>query len=458
MVDEPLQRVNSGRRAALAIGRSLCSSAVLFASGDVWPVLHVGFTFRLAQICIISAAIFLIAIRDFRIRAFPGIAWIYAFCVWIAVTLPASLYLERSVAYVVWAVADAMIVLIFVQCFREKAEVLNLFRWALISYIILSLFGLLQFLLYWHGIDLFVREWWLKGRIARINGLSYEPSYYATYLIPGWVSSAYLVERRAEFPSQRLQWLCFVTTTFALILCSSRMGYLMMALWSLFRGALLPLRAVIRGVVKRGRLRAGIGGISAILIMIIGAVRYRSRLLVLIVALPFLFSGLGILGHSSQSAGTRLQSLARTWRAFMQHPIIGTGIGALPADIAAQTGQGVYSIREAKKFEGMSIAAEILASTGIVGAAIVVGLVLTILGAYRRSRERVKTWQRLVLSAQGWGLLWMLLMLQMNQNFLRIYIFVDLAILICTILLPASEHPQDIDASHVLSSAVSESR
>lgn len=457
MVGDLPRRLASGQRPALAVGRGLCAVAVLFASGDVWPVFHIGFTFRLAQFCIIAAAIFLLAIRDLRIRSFPGIGWLYAFCVWIAVTLPASLYLERSLAYVVWTVADAMIVLVFVQCFRERADVLNLFKWALVSYVILSLFGIFQFLLYWRGIDLFVREWWIKGRIARINGLSYEPSYYATYLIPGWVASFYLIERRAKFPSHQLQWLCFLTTTVALLLCSSRMGYLMMAMWGLFRGVLQPMRALIHGAVRRNRLRTSLAGVSAFLLFIIGGIRYRRRLLELAAALPFLFSGLGILGHSAQSAGTRLESLARTWRAFVQHPVIGTGIGALPVDIAGQTDQGIYNLHEAKKFEGMSIAVEVLASTGIVGAAIVLGLVFSVLRAYRRSRAGAEPWQRLVLSAQGWGLLWMLLMLQMNQNFLRIYIFVDLAILICTIMLPVLEQQTPIGTDCANSVLVGES-
>jgi hypothetical protein len=115
--------------------------------------------------------------------------------------------------------------------------------------------------------------------------------------------------------------------------------------------------------------------------------------------------------------------------------VLGTGVGALPVAIAAQTGRGVYDLREAKRFEGMSTAAEVIAETGLVGAALVIAVVVSVMRAYYDARACARPWKRLLLSAQAWGLGWMLLMLQMNQNFLRIYIFVDLAVLICTILL-----------------------
>ena len=439
----------TGRRAAMAAGRGLCAIALLFASGDVWPVFKIGFTFRLAQFCVFAAACLLLSARDRSIRAFPGLTWLYAFCVWIAITLPLSLLLERSVAYVVWAISDALIVFVFVQYFRSTSEVLSLVRWSMVTYIAISVFGLLQFVLYARGINLFVTEWWIKGRVARINGLSYEPSYFATYLIAGWVASSYLLERRAVVPNRRLQWLCLGTSTAALVLSSSRMGYVMMVLWIVFRAGLKLLRALIRGLFGRSGLRFALGIGAGTLMLAAIALRYRARLLALAVAMPFLFSGLGVLGHSSHSAGVRIESLERTWRAFLEYPVLGTGIGALPVAIAAQTGRGVYDLREAKKSEGMSTAAEVIAETGLVGAALVIAVVVSVMRAYYDVRTCARPWHRLLLSAQAWGIGWMLLMLQMNQNFLRIYIFADLAVLICTIMLRDPTLPHDAPATAI---------
>lgn len=424
-----------GQRSMLALGRALCLASMIFASGDVWPVLHLGFTFRVAQICIFMAALVLITNRNLSIRPFPGLVGIYAFCTWIALTLPFSLFLERSIGYVVWAISDALIVFVFAQYFRTQFAVLNLFRWTLIAYLAISIFGFLQFALYFRGIDLFVTEYWIKGRIARVNGLSYEPSYYATYLIAGWVTCMYLFESRATIPSPRFQRICLIATTGALLLCSSRMGYVMMVLWLFFRVSRRPIRSVLRGAAKRTGVRIAVGAATMTVLCLLAVIRYRRRLITLAAALPFLFAGLGLMGHSAQSAHTRLESFVRTWIAFAEHPLIGTGIGALPVAIASQTGHGVYDLKQAKGFEGMSIAAEVLAETGLIGASLACAAILQVVRRYRIAKRDAPEWHRKILAAQAWGLVWMLMMLQMNQNFLRIYIFVDLAVLICIILM-----------------------
>ena len=431
--------VPSGRP-ALALGRFLCIAAVIFASADIWPVVHIGFTFRVAQLCIYAAALFVLANRNHPIKLFPGLVGLYAFCTWIAITLPFSLFLQRSIGYVVWAISDALILFVFVQYFRTESAVLNLFRWAMLAYAIISLFGFLQFVLYTRGISLFVTEWWVKGRIARINGLSYEPSYFATYLMAGWVTCMYLFEKNAPFPSRRLQRTCLGMTTGALLLCSSRMGYVMMLLWVLFRFSLRPIRAAIRGVATRGSVRAAIGAVFGFVLAAFGVSRYRRRVLSVASALPFLFSGLGLMGHSAQSAHTRLESLSRTWTAFTRHPVVGTGIGALPVAIANQRGIGVYDLAQAKKYEGMSIGMEIFAETGLIGAALLTAAIVQIFRRYRSERRYAPQWRRTLLSGQAWGLVWMLMMLQMNQNFLRIYIYVDLAVLICTICMDSDAY------------------
>lgn len=424
-----------GRRAVLGLGRAFCVGSIIFASGDIWPVVHIGFTFRVAQLCVFAAALFLLANRPLLLRVFPGFVGLYAFCTWIALTLPFSIFLERSVGYVVWAISDALVIFVFVQYFRTQSAVLKLFQWAIIAYLAISVFGFLQFILYLRGINLFVTEFWIKGKIARVNGLSYEPSYYATYLIAGWVTCMYLFEKNSTHPNPRLQRVCLVATTAALLLCSSRMGYVMMALWVAFRVSLRPARSLYHGIARRRGLRVSLGFTALGVLGVVTAVHYRGRLMTLASAAPFLFAGLGLMGHSAQSAHTRLESFSRTWIAFAHHPIIGTGIGALPVAIARQTGHGVYDLRDAKGFEGMSIAAEVLAETGLIGASLVFAAGVQVIRSYRSARLRAPDWRKKLLSAQSWGLIWMLLMLQMNQNFLRIYIFIDLAVLICIMIM-----------------------
>ena len=422
------------RSAASALGRGLCFLTILFASGDVWPVIRIGFTFRFAQVGTMLAAVLLLSDRNLRIRGFPGVTWLYGFILWITLTLPLSLFFERSVGYVMWAITDALTIVTFVHYFDTEARMHSLLRWYCIGFIALSWFGLLQLLLGLRGIDLLVQEWWIPGRLPRISGLSYEPSYYATYLIPGWVFSAYLIETKVASPGRALIWTCFISTTLALTFSTSRMGWLMMILWIVFRASTRTLRALLRGVVGR---RSLLGTWStALAAVLVGALllQYGNQVASSISAGVFLFQGVGLFDQSASSSTSRIDDFEQTWDAFTERPVIGSGIGALPVEIAAQSDEGVVSLEDAKAHEGMSVIVELLASTGLIGGLLTLAFALTIVLRYRQSWTMAPPSQRDILSGVAWGVIWILLILQFNQNFLRIYLFVDLAVLLCCIM------------------------
>lgn len=441
------------RRAAAALGRGLCFVTILFASGDVWPVIRIGFTFRLAQVGILLAGALHLSNRNLRVRSFPGIVWLYGFVLWITLTLPASLFLERSVAYVLWAITDALTIVTFVHYFDSETRVETLVRWYALGFIGLSCFGLLQFALGLRGISLLVQEWWIPGRIPRVSGLSYEPSYYATYLIPGWVFSAYLVETKATSPSPRLIRTCFISTTLALLLSTSRMGWLMMFLWALFRASVRALRAFLRGVLPRKSL-VGIWSttLAAILVGTL-LVHYGTQVAASARGGMFLFQGVGLFGESASSSTSRIDELEKTWSAFRERPMIGSGIGALPVVIGAEKDEGVTSIAEAKAHEGMSVFVELLASTGLVGAILTFAFAATVVLRYHDVWSIAAPSHKLTLSAVAWGLVWIVLILQFNQNFLRIYLFVDLAVLMCCMMVASNRDHAGFAALNGLRSA-----
>jgi O-antigen ligase len=429
-----LENLGVERRVASALGRGLCFLTILFASGDVWPVIRVGFTFRFAQVGTLLAAVLLLSDRNLRIRGFPGIVWLYGFILWVTLTLPLSLFFERSVGYVLWAITDVLTIVTFVHYFDTESRMHTLIRWYCIGFIGLSWFGLIQLLLGLRGIDLLVQEWWIPGRLPRVSGLSYEPSYYATYLIPGWVFSAFLVETKAALPKPRLVWTCLISTTLALVFSTSRMGWLMMILWILFRGLARTLRALLRGVVGR---RSLVGTWSTVLAaVLVGTllVQYGNQVAASVRGGIFLFQGVGLFGESSSSSTSRLDDFESTWTAFKERPVIGSGIGALPVEIAGQADEEVVSIEEAKAHEGMSVLVELLASTGLIGGFLTLAFAVTVVLSYRHGWSVASPPHRNILSGVAWGVVWILLILQFNQNFLRIYLFVDLAVLVCCIM------------------------
>jgi hypothetical protein len=430
----PAESQNLPDAPARGLGRWLCLGAVFLASGDLWPTVNIGFTFRLSQILVVLALIVLLTgLRRSVIRTFPGARWLYAFLIWTVVSMPLSIYPERTLGYTCWLFTDVAIVFVFVQYFQSEAAVRRLLRAFLVSFIALSLFGLIQLTLGLAGIDVFVSEWWIAGRLPRINGISYEPSYYASYLIVGWVLSLYLLEHKSDLPSRRLQKWCATTTTVALILSTSRMGWIAMVFWMLCRSIVWAIRVFVRHRIGWRTTRL----LSLLPFLIAGiafAVGSRLRGIIEILGnVSFLVNGLGLFGAASHSSDDRLGSLAYTWQAFVNHPLVGAGLGALPVDIAGQQGAYVSSLIDAKLYEGSILTVEILASTGLIGMLLVSGFVVSIIMYIRAHWFEISRPMQTFVSGLAWGIAWLMLLLHFNGQFLRVYIYVDVAVLLCCV-------------------------
>jgi hypothetical protein len=419
-------------RLALKMGQGLCLLAILFATGDVWPSIDIGFTLRLSQVLLLlAAAVAPTIILRSGVRLFPGWQWLGGFIAWIILTLPLSLYVERSVPYIMWAVTDALIILVLVQYFPSESSLRTLLRFFLVSFLAISLFGLLQLCLGLAGIDLLVAQWIVPGRFPRVNGLSYEPSYYSTYLLVGWVTSLYLLEKRASFPSRRLQKACALTSTLVLILCTSKLGWGLMLVYGLVR--LLRSAGV---AVLRSRIRLRTAGLLSTSMLFLGGLAAAvlpalQNFLAILAVASFLLAGLGIAGTAGHSVTERSDGFSATWNAWLNHPLIGTGVGALPVEVAAQAGRGFETVTEAKAFEGLNVFAEVLASTGLVGAALLAAFAIAVVRAVRRRAAQLPPWHRTLMTALSWGIVWMLLALQFSPTFLRIPIFIDVGVLVC---------------------------
>jgi hypothetical protein len=96
-------------------------------------------------------------------------------------------------------------------------------------------------------------------------------------------------------------------------------------------------------------------------------------------------------------------------------------------------GGSVESVEDGKRFDGLNVTAELLASTGVVGGALVGGFALTAIAAARRKAPQPPAWTHPVAAALMWGILIMIFALQFNGNFLRVPIFVDVGVLMCSL-------------------------
>lgn len=412
------------------------ASALLYVGGlitssfDKFLVLDAGVTIRISQIMLllpmmVGVARFSLARRPY---AQPGIALaiLWACISFVAMVLHG--YSTRAVGYNIWLVFDLVLVLSTSELFDTWGKAAYLIKWYLYSFAVTALFGIVQFAAaYSVGLDLLVSQWIVPNRVPRVNGFSYEPSYFSTYLLIGWIICAAYVQKQPKYwPVVRLR-LIFILISVALILSTSRMGYIAMGLW-----VLRYFVDQIRRFDYRSKRLKKICLIILVTLAIIGS------------ALPslkrgspgklkFLFEGSGLAGTASHSVDTRKLRTNDTFRVFLKNPVIGVGMGGVAEEIAKADGLNYHDHEVLKISEGMCVGAEVLAGTGILGflslGCYLGSLIRKALRQAGRSGQQVA----LLLRALSYSLIAELLLLQFNQNILRPYVWLHIAIL-CTII------------------------
>ena len=208
----------------------LLAFAVIFISSSFDLALNLvigGYSFRLFYFIVILLALpMLVQLargRPVRVHL-VGFSWFMLWFFVLTLFVGNTSLFTRNLGYMLWLVLSYTVVVTMSYYVREGVDFRRLFYLYLLSFNVMALFGLLQFALALVGIDLFVAQWWIVGKLPRINGLSYEPSYYATYMIIGWAIYffLYVQDVKRTHHLHTLFWLAVITAV--LVLCSSRMG------------------------------------------------------------------------------------------------------------------------------------------------------------------------------------------------------------------------------------------
>jgi hypothetical protein len=146
------------------------------------------------------------------------------------------------------------------------------------------------------------------------------------------------------------------------------------------------------------------------------------------VLLTFL-NGTGLSDTAAHSVLQREGAFEDTLTVFQQNPLVGRSLGGVSSAIAELHGEQISSFEESKQFEGMSIYAEVLAASGLLG---VLPFIWFSIATARRplllARSATPFWAAL-LRASVRSLLCAWVILQFNQNILRPYLWVHIAIL-----------------------------
>jgi hypothetical protein len=280
-----------------------------------------------------------------------------------------------------------------------------------------------------------VAQWLQRYTLARINVFSYEPSFFATYMLMGcfiwfiiWIRNNDLLKYRG---------IMLLTVGTATFLSSSRLGWIgifVIVIYGLFEffGYYSKHRRSTRQQAKF--FIFFLCGILLVTAAILYMIQDPERF-------DFLFGGTGIFDTSDSSLSIRFERTIQTVRVFIDKPVnilFGVGPG----------GVGGYLIANPEKFqifkegfenlwkrEANTVFIELLASVGIIGSLFFFWFIINI---FKRlwilyKNNNLISHYRTVCLALFWGLAIELFILQFNQNYLRPYLWLHIGISIAVV-------------------------
>jgi hypothetical protein len=146
------------------------------------------------------------------------------------------------------------------------------------------------------------------------------------------------------------------------------------------------------------------------------------------VALMFL-NGTGVSDTAAHSVIQRENALEDTVTVFLKHPVVGRSLGGVSVAIADLQGEAIHSFEASKDFEGMSVFAEALAASGVIGVIPFVCFLITTIRKPLRLARVASPFHSVLLRGLVRSLLFAWAILQFNQNMLRPYLWAHIAIL-----------------------------
>ena len=402
------------------------------ASFDIFLVFQLGGTVRFAQLVMVAVCIAALAKAAQRGRiGWPvGGAWLLLWCGVQVLFLPASIDYGFSVRYLMFLFFTVGCLFSVVELYGDSRYLSWLMKAYLWSYVFIAAFGMLQMLspiVYPKGF--FVTQWIIHNRLARINGFSYEPSYYATYLLVGWIALVDLRKSGAKLTAEpQWRWLT-IAVGMALFFSTSKTAWVFIMLEGALRGIaeVWPrltrrMRRLSTGrlVVLKPRWRivllstVGVALAGVALVMVNAAINLNTFL-----------AGTGLNNTPAHSVNDRTKDFYATLAVFEEHPFIGRSLGGVSSRLSELHGV----VNDGKSHLGFPVIMEVLTASGLIGFVpflLFLGMnTIGMIPMIRRSwsQERAK-WLRALVRAT----IYMWVALTVDQNVLRIYVWFHMSI------------------------------
>lgn len=372
-------------------------------------------TFSIYYICYVKEKLKFLGI-------FPALIWL----LFLIAFIPNTSILVRNIAYVVWLIIYFAFIPILPIFVRYDIQFVKVIKYYLLSFSIVAVFSILQFIFGVFNIDLLIQQRWANG-LPRASGFSYEPSYLATYMIIGWIICFYLIISKSYYRNYLNVHINIIFISLAIFFSGSRMGILFILLIpSIY--IIYSLKSIIKNL-KINKL--------AVKYFLIIAIAVSSTLVYFTYhfdqALVYL-NGLGIMGTVSHSYVMRSNDQEDTFKAFKKSPIIGYSLGGLPTQVALIRGKTITTQKEAKDYEGLNIFAEVLAASGIIGFMFFAYYFYLLFKKSIMVSKLIKVFNPefyKIAMAILLAFFCELLILIFNQNILRAYLWVHIAIVNC---------------------------
>lgn len=394
--------------------------SILTSSFDIVLVFDVaGFTVRISQIFMLIVMVSFV-IEVMRKGKFPipvGYSWLCLCVILNTLFIFNSKSFGNAVGYAVWFIFDVFEIIVILYYFRRTETLESVTRKYVNCFTIMAVVGLVQWGLQFLGIYFYVTQ---QNAMHRCNGFSYEPSYYSTYLLMGWCICAYLLENSnySALPKRKLI-IYTIIITLALILSTSRMGWIMMVVYIICRSLSVIFRNN-RGVMSIWKFLM----ILFLVVIVVGLFYVVYGIAAGDPKILKYAEGLGIGGTASHSTNNRVKGLKETFQLFKESPFIGYSLGGVDPEIWYNRGYTTFS-----NGAGISVFVEMLAAFGIVGF-LFWGRYLYILlyKKYKFFKKYLNKANREVLAAFLIALAMEFIILQFNQNVLRPYVWIHIAL------------------------------
>ena len=414
----------------------LIAICFLTASCDIILNVHIGGSIRLCQAIMVLICLAAVA----HSVQYGTVLWARgssSIALWMLIQLaliPLSGAINVGIQFYVLLLFTVIGVFAIVQLYGTGDNIEFLMKAYMASYVAVAVAGLVQFALPLAGLPSFlVIQWISHGRIARINGFNYEPSYFATYMIMGWVMLVELRNNRAHIASGRWWRLGMILVTVALLLSTSKTAWIMM---------LLELTLRFSPYVYKG-LRSILKGMFAgrIMVLVPGARFLRNAFLVTAVLLVFgvfvsrsvsfatlFLSGTGLGHQPAHSLNDRTNATNATIAAFKEHPFVGRSLGGVPVYIASRNGVSISTVEQARQFWGFPVLMDVMVASGIFGfIPFLFFMYANTFGALRVARRHWPQERAKWVHALARAMIFEWLTLLADQNLLRVYLWFHIA-------------------------------